>query len=66
MRRCVLTGRAGRQPAMVDPVVSSKYGKRPLLEVPALQVDSGSRLEISSLQERPKPDLGMSPALIYR
>ena len=51
---------------MVDPVVSSKYGKRPLLEVPALQVDSGSRLEISSLQERPKPDLGMSPALIYR
>ena len=52
---------------MVDPVVSSKYGKRPLLEVPALQVDSGTRQEISSLQERPKPQgLGMSPALIYR
>ena len=51
---------------MADPVVSSKYGNRPLLEVPALLVDSGTRLEISSLQDRPKPELGMSPALIYR
>lgn len=37
---------------MMDPVVQSKYGKRPLLEVPAIQVDAGnSTMEVWSLKD---------------
>ncbi|KAH9518991.1 hypothetical protein Btru_008854 [Bulinus truncatus] len=35
---------------MVDPVVSSRFGKRPLLDIPALQVSGNSRIEVPSLQ----------------
>ncbi|KAL8572692.1 hypothetical protein ACOMHN_049821 [Nucella lapillus] len=52
---------------MMDPVVSSKFGKRPLLEMPALLVESDSRMEISSLQPaRPKPNYGGLPSIVYR
>ncbi|XP_076461887.1 uncharacterized protein LOC143294324 [Babylonia areolata] len=51
---------------MTDPVVSSKYGKRPLLDMPALHVDSDTRLEISSLQPRVRPpEFGSMPSMIY-
>ncbi|CAL1537281.1 unnamed protein product [Lymnaea stagnalis] len=35
---------------MVDPVVSSRFGTRPLLDVPAMLVSGHSGLEVSSLQ----------------
>lgn len=35
---------------MVDPVVSSRFGTRPLLEVPALQVSNHGAIEVPSLQ----------------
>lgn len=35
---------------MVDPVVSSRFGKRPLLDVPPMLVSGHSGLEVSSLQ----------------
>lgn len=35
---------------MVEPVISSRFGKRPILEVPAMQVSGHSSLEVPSLQ----------------
>ncbi|KAI8793540.1 hypothetical protein BgiMline_003563 [Biomphalaria glabrata] len=35
---------------MVDPVVSSRFGKRPLLDIPAMQVSGHRGIEVPSLQ----------------
>ncbi|CAG5125508.1 unnamed protein product [Candidula unifasciata] len=35
---------------MVEPVISSRFGKRPILEVPAMQVSGHTSLEVPSIQ----------------
>ena len=44
-------------------VISTKYGRRPILDVPALSVESGSDLEVNSLLKAP---IDFTPSLFNR